>query len=479
MGQLEECGCGPAGAPFWRTLADKREFVALVDVAKNREWTYRALAICVEDAAGALASTRRGVMFLFGENDLGGIVAYLGGLLAGHVVYLMSLRILHPSVGDFLERYKPELVLTRSKEAGAALGPQYTQVPGVLDYCCYIRKCQDAPALHPDLALLMSTSASTGNPKAVRISRRALATSACQVIAALSITSEDQVVTSLPFTHIYGLSVVNSHLAAGASLVIQKRSVADPAFWSERATFPWTTFAGVTRTYELMRERSVTADTLLGVRKLLHSGDHMPPEVFSWLYSAFAGTGANIFLMYGQTEATGRITVLPPDLLPECSASVGRVVPDGEVSISSDREIIYSGPNVMMGYATCRDDLSRGDEVIGGLHTGDCGYLDSRGMLHITGRKGRTCKVFGERVSLEDIEIKLRDVCPSAVVGSNGMILVVFEGDERAMRSRVLQLSRTFRLPPQAFLMRKVATLPRTETGKICYGEIEAGFGCA
>jgi acyl-CoA synthetase (AMP-forming)/AMP-acid ligase II len=473
---IEELSRAFKGSPFWRTLAEKGGSLALVEAEENRCWSYRALARCVADVADEFPITRRGVLFVFGENDLGGIVGYLAGLLAGHVVYLMSIRFQHPSVAALLERYRPELVWTRSVLAEATLGQQYAFSSVSLGYRFFVRKTPDAPDLHPDLALLMSTSASTGNPKTVRISRRALAASACQVVEALGITSEDHAVTSLPFTHIYGLSVVNSHLAAGARLVIQKRSVADPAFWSARNQSPWTTLAGVTATYELMRERKVPADTLRGVRKFLHSGDRMPPQVFSWLYSSFSETQASIFLMYGQTEATGRMSVLPPELLPDCSASVGRAVPGGSLSISSDQEIVFSGPNVMMGYARDREDLSRGGELTEGLCTGDSGYLE-RELLYITGRRGRTCKVFGQRVSLEDVENQLRDLCPVAVVSNSGNLLIVFEGAESEIRARVLQLSRTFRLPPQAFLMRKVATLPRTSAGKICYRDLEASFG--
>jgi acyl-CoA synthetase (AMP-forming)/AMP-acid ligase II len=476
MNAIYEPTIGFTESTFWRALAEKGESVALVEADGNRSWSYRALARCVADVADALPVSRRGVLFLFGENDLGGIVGYLAGLLARHVVYLISIRFQHPSVVDLLERYKPELVLTRSAIADATLGHQYTYAAGFWGYRCFVRKCQDAPDPHPNVALLMSTSASTGNPKTVRISTRALAASACQVVEALRITSEDHAVTSLPFTHIYGLSVVNSHLAAGARLVIEKRSVADPEFWCARNQSPWTTLAGVTATYELMRERKVSADTLRGMRKLLHSGDRLPPQVFSWLYSNFSETQASIFLMYGQTEATGRMSVLPPELLPDCSASVGCAVPRGSLSISSDQEIVFSGPNVMMGYARDREDLSPGGELTEGLHTGDSGYLE-RGLLYIAGRRGRTCKVFGQRVSLEDVENQLRDLCPVAVVSNSGNLLIVFEGAESEIRARVLQLSRTFRLPPQAFLMRKVTTLPRTSTGKICYRDLEASFG--
>ena len=464
------------GPPFWQTLAEKGESLALVEADEGRSWSYRALAHCAAGVADAFQRTNRGVLFVFGENDLGGIVGYLAGLLAGHAVYLVSTPFQHALTTDLLARYRPELIWTRSTLAEVSLGHEYECTSGLYGYRSFVRKVRDAPEPHRDLALLLSTSASTGNPKTVRVSARALTASAYQVVEALRITSEDHAVTSLPFCHVYGLSVVNSHLAAGARLLVQKRSVVDPAFWSERSRSRWTTLAGVTATYELMRERDVSADALRGVRKLLHAGDRLPPQMFSWLYSRFSETEARIFLMYGQTEATGRISVLPPERLPANCASVGQVIPNGRLQISSEQEIVFFGPNVMMGYAGTRDDLSRGSEWAHGLHTGDLGYIDSQGLLYVTGRKDRSCKVFGQRIALEEIESLLRDVCPVAALSSGENILIAFEGTESEIRSRVIQLSRIFRIPPQAFLLRRVNALPRTATGKICYRALDGGF---
>jgi acyl-coenzyme A synthetase/AMP-(fatty) acid ligase len=292
------------------------------------------------------------------------------------------------------------------------------------------------------------------------------------VIEALRVTSVDHAVTSLPFTHVYGLSVVNSHLGAGARISLEKRSVADTAFWTGRAKSPWSSLAGVTVTYELMRQKRVDTETLGGVRKLLHSGSKMPPDVFSWLHPTISADKTKIYLMYGQTEACGRISVLEPALLPDLASSVGSPVAGGRVSISSDQEIIYSGPNVMMGYACGREDLDGGDQMLGTLPTGDQGYLDANGKLFVTGRAGRTCKVFGQRICLDDIEDFFRDVSPAAAVSRDDCILLFCEAAELELRGKLVSLAKMFQVPPQTFVLRRIQSLPRTESGKICYRDL-------
>src|SRR5581483_11232571 len=110
----------------------------------------------------------------------------------------------------------------------ATVGGDYSTLGEVCEYQAYVRRCRDDPPPDPEIALLLSTSASTGNSQTVRISRGALAASVGQVIDVLEVTTDDHAVTSLPFTHVYGLSVVNSHLAAGGRVSLEKRSVADP-----------------------------------------------------------------------------------------------------------------------------------------------------------------------------------------------------------------------------------------------------------
>ena len=460
--------------PFWETLQEKGTGIALIDPEESRCWSYRSLGACVISAAEHLPLTRPGLVFLFGENDFGGIATYLGALLAGHSVYLLSTKIYHPSVVRLVSCYNPDIILTRLSASNSAICQDYAECDLIFGYHCYRRACPENTAIHPELSLLISTSASTGNPKTVKISQRGLLASTFQVMTALQVTESDRAITSLPFTHVYGLSVVNSHLAAGASLVLQKRSIGDPVFWEHKARWRWTTLAGVRTTYELVNQQPARIGALRETRKLLHSGDAMPSRIFDRLYSELSADGVGIYLMYGQTETCGRISVLPPTLLPEHSSSVGLPVPLGKVSIAENTEIVYRGPNAMMGYASCRADLSLGDQTKGCVHTGDSGYIDSNNLLHVTGRLARTCKLFGQRICLDDLEKAFQGIGPVAAVREDDKVALYFEASTNHIRAKVLTLARAFRIPPQSFLLRQVASFPRTEAGKISYRDLSS-----
>jgi long-subunit acyl-CoA synthetase (AMP-forming) len=189
--------------------------------------------------------------------------------------------------------------------------------------------------------------------------------------------------------------------------------------------------------------------------------------------SEFACGGGDIYLMYGQTEASGRISVLPPELFYCDHSSVGFPVKRGEVEIGADQRVIYRGPNVMLGYTTNRESLALGDSQRGALDTGDLGRLDSRGLLYITGRSSRCCKVFGTRVCLDDIEDYFSVLGPVAAVAQGDTVKIYFEGPEEPIRAQLWRLALTHRLPPQGFLLRRIAALPRTANGKIEYPALQ------
>jgi acyl-coenzyme A synthetase/AMP-(fatty) acid ligase len=184
--------------------------------------------------------------------------------------------------------------------------------------------------------------------------------------------------------------------------------------------------------------------------------------------------------MYGQTEATARISILPSSALPEKLGSVGVPVPGGKVEIESDNELttvagragelVYSGPNVMMGYAETRADLGLGDQLGGILRTGDMAYLDADGFIHITGRAKRDVKLFGLRVNLDEIENLMRVRGPAAAVSKNEGVRVYCEyGDAESLEECRRELAQKLGINYRAFEFERIDKLPTTANGKIDY----------
>lgn len=480
MSAQNEANCHSPVMPFWQQLQRHGDSPALIDCDTARVWTYRMLALAVDACAEQLRSDTKGLVLLYVESDIDALVCYLASLAAGCAVLLSGSRIDRPGAAAFIELYRPQLVLWRRGTPPAGILDQYLVRPPVLGYQALARRASDTAPLHPQLALILPTSGSTGCVKLARLSGRSICVAAAQVVTALGIESHGRTMAAPSFAHVYGLSVINSHLLAGASLVLTRHSAADRKFWMAMDRARVNSIAGVSMMYAYMRTLGIDAASLPSLRTLTHSGQRIAADLLAWLISEFVSRDRQLYLMYGQTEACGRISVLPPERLLAAANSVGHPVPWGSIAVTDEQEILYSGPNVMMGYASCREELNRGDELNGRLHTGDLGCIDPNGMLHITGRKNRICKVFGLRINLDEVEQHLADHLASdsevAVLGEDDRLTICFvDGDER-VRSQVRRFSSEHRLPPQCVRTIKVAALPRTAGGKIAYSELRASL---
>jgi len=458
--------------PFWKNLRSRQDTAAVIDHDAGTILTYAALHLQVQNAAEQLCGPRRSLVMLFSNNDTASIVCYLAALEAQQAVFLSPMGIHQASAQALLDAYRPELVLCRTDAAPVDVAPGYEQAGLVHGYRLLRRcECADEPP-HPALGLVLSTSASTGSPKAVRLSLTSLSACADQVAEALALGDADRSLLCLPLSYVYGLSVLNSSLHAGAAVVLVKGSSADRAYYAKLASAGVTTIPAVSQIFEHWRRLRVEAALLPKLTRLTHSGNALDPELFAWIYEHVARRGTRLYLMYGQTEACGRIAVLPPESLPDRHRSVGRALRGGSLSISERGEIVYRGPGVMLGYAGTREELTLGDTLQGALHTGDLGYLDREGYLFITGRASRHCKVFGHRVNLDDVEGFARRERPVAAIETGGVIAIVFEGALPDPSSWLMPLARHFQLPPQSFRLLAVPELPRTARGKVAYSSL-------
>src|SRR3569833_1867488 len=438
-------------APFWEELGTWGGAPAVIDHVSGAILTYRELQQRVEKAASELAAPARSLILLFADNEVGAIVCYLAALRAGHAVFLSPTGIEHAGVAGLIETYRPERILWGSGAVGESFMAQY-EVAGVVDeyQCLQRRELVDEP-LNPALSLVLSTSASTGSSKTVRLSAVNLAATAVQVAEALALQSTDRSLLSLPLSYVYGLSVLNSSFQVGACVVLLKGTFADRAHQLRLSGSGVTTLPCVSQTLEYLKRLNFDAGLLPDLRRITQAGSRNEPHLFAWTYERFAPRGVYIYLMYGQTEACGRISVLPPRSLPELHQSVGRPMRSGVLRIGRQGEIIYEGPGVMLGYASRREDLALGDVLGGVLHSGVVGYLDENGNLFVSGRLSRLAKVFGRRVNQDDVERSVQMPEPAAAVEKDGVIFICHAGAASASTAEIARIAREQRLPPHCF----------------------------
>jgi len=446
---------------FWEELSKKGSLIAFVDAATGQQLTYADLDREVEELAEKLQRASKKFALLPIRRNLASVIWYLGLLRAGHAVALCDR--LEPRM---MQQYFPNFVVL-PEDSG--LEPPYLKTVVKRGFAIFEDE-QEYP-IEPRLAVMMQTSGSTRIPKFARLSTYNVAFGALQVVASLDITDADRAISSLPFSHIYGLSVLHSHLFAGASIILTERPIVDRAFWSHVADYNVTSLAGVPWTYEALMGSRLLPKCMGPLKKLTQSAGRLSPECRRWLVESCRDTRA-VYFMYGQTEAAGRITVLPPEVI-DTMGSVGYVVPGGGLKCDPDGQVIFSGPNVMLGYAYSRKDLASGDDFHGVLPTGDFGKLGPDGRLYLGGRKDRLCKLFGLRFNLDDIEAEFRAAGAVAVIAdSKGLFVFAENVSSDVVRRRANAIANALGVPMGAFHVASVAQLPRNKTGKILYSAL-------
>ena len=327
-------------------------------------------------------------------------------------------------------------------------------------------------SVHPDLALLLTTSGSTGNPKLVRLSGNAVSANAEQIAQVLGITAGDVAITTLPLFYSYGMSVLNSHLLRGATVVLERTGIMQRDFWAAVAEHGVTSMAFVPYQYEMLRRLRFDPAKYPALRTLTQAGGRLRSDLVTDFAQRMATVGGRLYVMYGQTEAAPRMATLPPARLDEKLGSVGQALPGGTFTIEDD-EVVYRGPNVMMGYAETAADLALGDEQGGVLHTGDLGRLDDEGFLFITGRAKRIGKVFGVRINLDDVEKHF----PVAAVSGDDKLNVFAEGiSEDEARDLRTKISEWLGTHFSGVVVRSIESLPLLPNGKIDYRALEASL---
>jgi acyl-CoA synthetase (AMP-forming)/AMP-acid ligase II len=430
-------------------------------------------------AAASLPRGRKALVFCFLGNGLDLVVAYLASLCAGHAVALLPPATSTARLRELVRAYRPEVIFAEpARVPDLAL---HGYAPGALDGAGDVMlRGPEGGAIHPDLAVLLSTSGSTGTPKLVRLSAASLIANSAGIAEVVGIGPEDLGVTGMPLYHSYGLSVLNSHLAASSAVVLTALNPLSPGFWQAVAHHRVTEIAATPTVHRAIFGRALPAPLPESVRRILQAGARFPAELAPRVGDWMDATAGQFFSMYGQTEATARISCLDPAAFAIRPASVGTALPGGTISIQpgepgqADGAICYVGPNVMMGYATCRADLASGSEV-GVLQTGDIGYLDAAGFLYVTGRASRFTKVLDRRVSLDDVEDWFRDGGPCAAVpADDGDAIVVFTtGDPAALDGARRALAKTLGTSNRTITLRAVDRIPATDTGKVGYAWLE------
>ena len=351
----------------------------------------------------------RALLFLLSENCHGSLLGYVACLSNGIVPLILSARTEESLYTNLRDMYRPAYLWAPKAMAEKLGGRAVFQSHG---YVLLATGAEPVP-MHPDLALLLPTSGSTGSPKLVRHSLRNIEANADNVRRLFQLTGEEKAMAILPMHYTMGLSVIASHLLAGSTLLLSGRSLLDRGFWSMLKEA--TSFTGVPYSYELLMKMRFTRMDLPKLEVITQGGGKLTPEMFQALAEYARDKGKKFIATYGQSECTARMAYLPAELALEKTCSIGFAEPGGQLSIvdadgnesfegEATGEMVYRGENVTLGYAYGVEDLLKGDENHGVMHTGDLARRDADGCYFIVGRLKRFLKIFGLRIGLDEVE---------------------------------------------------------------------------
>lgn len=432
----------------------------------------------------AAALPGRCLVFNLCRNSYGSLLGYVTFLQNRIVPFLTEADGNQQMLAKLIDDYKPDYLWCPVEDAGRF--PEYRPCAEAGGYLLLKTGFENCFPLYDELALLLTTSGSTGSPKLVRQSYTNIMANTESIVEYLKIDTAERAITTLPMSYTYGLSILNTHLYAGGGVILTQKTLMQREFWQQFKEYRATSFGGVPYTYEILEKLRFFRMDLPSLRTMTQAGGKLLPELHK-KFAAFAQETGRIFVvMYGQTEATARMAWLPPDRALEKYGSMGVPIPGGCFTLidaaenvieipETVGELVYTGKNVTLGYAERGEDLAKGDERNGVLQTGDMAKRDSDGFYYIVGRKKRFLKIFGNRVNLDEVERMLQSAFPGFECVCGGFddkmfVLVTAEGMGEEIET---YLAAQLKLNRIAFTVKTIPRIPRNDSGKVVYRELE------
>lgn len=425
---------------------------------------------------------KRCLVFNLCNNSIGALLGYVSSQINHYVPLMLNEKIDEDLFQNLLKTYQPEYIWC-PKERTLPLNCIYE----TYGYCLY-RTNYTGFDLNDQLALLLTTSGSTGSPKLVRQSYLNILSNTDSIIKYLSIDADERPITTLPMNYTYGLSIINTHLRVGATILLTDKNLLDRDFWTFFKKEKATSFGGVPYTYEMLYKLKFFNMDLPSLKTMTQAGGKLLPELHKKFAEYAQSSNRNFIVMYGQTEATARMGYLPANKSLEKYGSMGIAIPGGKFDLLDSQnqiitennivgELVYSGDNVTLGYALCGEDLIKGDERHGYLQTGDMAKRDEDGFYYIVGRLKRFLKIFGNRINLDETERLIKSHFSGIECACGGhddlMKIYVITEDQSILKEIRKFISEKTHLNLTAFKIVTVNEIPKNDSGKVLYKELE------
>lgn len=337
-----------------------------------------------------------------------------------------------------------------------------------------LREMYEGKPTNKDLALLLTTSGSTGSPKLVRISRDNIKEMVATESVEIPIKSDERALINPPLCHVYGVCILTTTLVNGGTVVLTRYSVGDPELREQLMKHKVTLFTGVPYMYEILDKLEFFKERFPSLRTFMTAGAAMAPALKRKYALWGKESGVHMHGGYGQTETCGGIANINYDENLERLDSIGTLAKIGGKLKTVEGELVYEGPKVALGYAENAADLLKGDEWKGVRHTGDLAKIAEDGFVTLTGRAARFVKIFGNRVSLDEVEHLIKDnfegVQAAAMGGDNDLRIFTTSPDVASVEKFLVK---TLHFNTTVMKVRHLGEIPLNANGKIDYSKLK------
>ena len=419
--------------------------------------------------------SKRSLILIISSSTKEFIVHYLSFLKFGHAQIILNENINDELLKRIITKYKPNYILLKNNKI--RIHKKYNLQKKTNKKLYKIYKSTDSKKikLYDSLAVLLSTSGSTGSLKFVKQTYENINANTESISKYLNLKPNDRSVTNLPLNYSYGLSVVNSHLYIGGSIYISSSNILEKNFWDSLFKYKITNLNGVPYFYEILKKINFEKFNLTHINFFTQAGGPLEKKINRYLVNFCKKNRKKFIVMYGQTEATSRISFLQWKYALTKIGSIGKAIPGGFLKIKDDKkkgELIYQGKNVTIGYSNNFQDLNFSDSNDGTLSTGDIAKKDKDGFFYIIGRINRNVKIYGFRINLDDLEKKLSsNIVKCACIGKDDLITIFFT-KEIYREFITKKLVKVFKFKINNFKLVLIKKLPYSTNGKLLYSKL-------
>lgn len=462
-------------------LAKYSSNVAFVDESKN--YTYRQILILTNKVKKKL-SKKKNLTFILCQNSIGSILAYISSILNKDVPFVIDSDITNSQLSILLKKYKPEFIWIPAKNKFSKELKKYKKILNLLKYELYKYIENTNYIINNELCTLASTSGSTGNPKYVRQTYKNIVSNSKSIIKYLKISRNSVTITTLPMSYTFGQSIINTHLFAGGKIILNKHSILQKNFWDLFKQYKISYLYGVPYSFELLDKLNFFNKKNNTLKCIAQAGGKLSIELQKKILKFSINNNKKFYIMYGQAEATTRISYLELKKNPNKIGSIGKPILGGKLYLLSNNrkkinkiqktgELIYEGQNVCSGYSKNYEDLKKGDEWKGLIATGDIAKKDNDGFFYIVGRKKRIAKIFGKSINLDDIENKLSLKFKNlniTVISNDVYIYIFYNYIEKNLDKKMNAfLKKNFLLNTSIYRFNYLKKIPKLKSGKKNY----------